>query len=514
VIQIRRALISVSDKRGLIPFARTLKALGVEIISTGGTSQALADEGITVTPVSSVTGFPEILDGRVKTLHPMIHGGLLAVNDNPEHQRQLAEHHITPIDMVVVNLYPFEETVAREGVTNEQAIENIDIGGPSMLRSAAKNHRHRAVVVNPERYSALAEELKSSKGMLSEATCAALACEAFEHTAWYDAAIAEYLRKAVPTNEHFPARLMLRSRKDSDLRYGENPHQSAALYGSFTQLFSVLHGKELSYNNIIDITAAAALIQEFNEPAVAIIKHTTPCGVATAAQLHEAYEKALATDRVSAFGGIVAVNRPLDIDTAERINAIFTEVIIAPEFPDNTLDALRKKKDRRLVTMSPDVALALSSPALRSIPGGYIVQDADMLPLDEEELRVVTRRTPSAEEMRALQFAWRVAKHVKSNAIVYTNADRTLGIGAGQMSRVDSSRIAVEKAFNAGLSLKASVVASDAYFPFADGLLEAIKAGATAVVQPGGSVRDQEVISAADTHGIAMVFTGRRHFRH
>ncbi len=513
MIQIRRALISVSDKTGIIDFARALSAGGVELLSTGGTATAIAEAGIPVKQVSDVTGFPEILDGRVKTLHPKIHGGLLGVNNNAQHQKQMRDLGIEPIDMVIVNLYPFEQTVARPDVTLEDAIENIDIGGPAMLRSAAKNNRHRAVLCRPSQYPAVAEELRAHGGCLSEETCFRLACDVFRATAAYDAAIAAYLsRKTSP--EESATVLNIQAPLDLPLRYGENPHQSAALYGTFTKHFERLHGKELSYNNILDISAAAALIWEFDEPAVAIIKHTNPCGVSTATTLLEAYDQALATDPASAFGGIVATNRPLDLATAERIHPLFTEVIISPEFPESVLAILRKKKDRRLIRMHSSFRSALADPNVRSVPGGFLVQDADTRRQDEEERRVVTKRSPTAEEMLAMNFAWRVAKHVKSNSIVYSTAHRTLGIGAGQMSRVDSSRIAAQKAALAGLSLEGSVIASDAYFPFADGVVEAIKAGATAVIQPGGSVRDPEVIAAADEHGIAMVFTGTRHFRH
>ncbi len=485
----------------------------VEILSTGGTASTLAQNGIAVKQVSEVTGFPEILDGRVKTLHPVIHGGLLGINDNPRHQQQMHDHAIQPIDMVVVNLYPFEQTIARADVTFDEAIENIDIGGPAMLRSAAKNHRHRAVLVDPSQYPAVIEELKAQNGCLSEETCYRLACEVFRTTAAYDSAIAAYLIQQ-PEAQHPAPGLHLRAPLDLTLRYGENPHQSAALYGHFTRLLERIHGKELSYNNILDMSAAAALIAEFPEPTVAILKHTNPCGVGIADSLSEAYEKALATDPTSAFGGIVVTNLPLDVPTAERINQIFTEVIISPEFSEPVLQTLRKKKERRLILMHDALRAALAEPVVRSVPGGYLVQDADSRGGKEEEQRVVTKRSPTDLEMHGLRFAWRVAKHVKSNAIVYAAPDRTLGIGAGQMSRVDSSRIAVQKAANAGLSLKDSVMASDAYFPFADGVIEAIQAGATAVIQPGGSVRDPEVIAAADEHGIAMVFTGTRHFRH
>ncbi len=487
--------------------------MGIEILSTGGTLAALEALGIPARPVSSVTGFPEILDGRVKTLHPAIHGALLAVADNPEHMRQLAEHGITPIDMVVVNLYPFAATVARPGVTLAEAVEQIDIGGPSMLRSTAKNFRHKAVVVSPERYPAILEELRSNSGSLSETTCAALAREVFHHTARYDATIAAYLDSMSAEHPPLPPTLTIAAEREMDLRYGENPHQHAALYGSWTKLFSRLHGKELSYNNIVDASAAALLAAEFTDPTVVIVKHTNPCGVGTADTLAAAYEKAFATDTKSPYGGIVAVNRPLDLAAAEKINAVFTEVLIAPEFPPDVIAFLQKKKDRRLLRLTEDLR-SLRTRDVRSVPGGFLMQDSDSPGTEKEGFRIVTKRAPDPNEERALRFAWRVTKHVKSNAIVYTSTDRTLGIGAGQMSRVDSAHIAAEKARDAGLSLKGSVVGSDAYFPFPDGLLEAVHAGSTAVVQPGGSIRDAEVIAAADEHNIAMVFTGTRHFRH
>jgi len=513
LIRIRRALISVSDKRGLVDFAGALRAMNVELISTGGTAAALREKGFEVRQVSEVTGFPEILDGRVKTLHPKIHGALLAVNTNAEHQQQLREHDITPIDMVVVNLYPFEQTVARSGVSLDDAVEQIDIGGPSMLRSAAKNFRGRAVVVNPDRYTAILDEMRANSGALSEQTCFDLAREVFHHTSAYDAAIAGYLEASTPGAERFHSMFHLTGRKEQDLRYGENPHQQAALYGSFSSLFRKLHGKELSYNNIIDISSAAALVAEFDEPTVAIVKHTNPCGVGSAATLAEAYTKAFATDTKSPFGGIVAVNRPLDLETAQRINEIFTEVILAPDFPADVLEYLKKKKDRRLLRVAVDLRTHAGLEA-RAVPGGFLVQDTDRVRAGEDGFRVVTKRQPTPREFDALRFAWRVVKHVKSNAIVYTLADRTLGIGAGQMSRVDSAKIAVQKAADAGLSLQGSAVGSDAFFPFADGLMEAVQAGSTAVIQPGGSVRDEEVITAADDHDVAMVFTGRRHFKH
>jgi phosphoribosylaminoimidazolecarboxamide formyltransferase / IMP cyclohydrolase len=513
VPRIQRALISVSDKLGLAEFASVLHGLGIEILSTGGTLKALESFGIPARSVASVTGFPEILDGRVKTLHPAIHGALLAVADNPEHMRQLAEHGITPIDMVVVNLYPFAATVSRPGVTLAEAVEQIDIGGPSMLRSTAKNFRHKAVIVNPARYSAVIDELRANNGTLSESTCASLAREVFHHTARYDAMIATYLDSAITAETELPTAMTIAEEREMNLRYGENPHQRAALYGSWTALFRQLHGKELSYNNIVDASAAALLAAEFSDPTVVIVKHTNPCGVGSADTLDAAYDKAFATDTKSPYGGIVAVNRPLDFAAAEKINAVFTEVLIAPEFPPDVIALLQKKKDRRLLRLSANLR-TMHSRDVRSVPGGFLVQESDVPGADNEEFRVVTRRSPTAEEERALRFAWRVTKHVKSNAIVYTAADRTLGIGAGQMSRVDSAHIAAEKAREAGLSLKGSVVGSDAFFPFPDGLLEAVHAGSTAVIQPGGSIRDAEVIAAADEHNIAMVFTSTRHFRH
>lgn len=513
MVRIRRALISVSDKRGLGEFARALGALGVEIISTGGTAAALRSEGIDVKQVSDVTGFPEILDGRVKTLHPKIHGGLLAIAGNTRHEAQLREHGITPIDMVVVNLYPFGQTVAREGVTLNDAVEQIDIGGPSMLRSAAKNFKSKAVIVNPDCYQSVMEELRANDSALSDATCFALAREVFHHTSAYDAAIADYLERTDQQGGGFASVLHLSARKEQDLRYGENPHQRAALYGAFGSGFRKLHGKELSFNNIVDISSAAAIVAEFDEPTVAIVKHTNPCGVGSAPVLADAYVKAFATDTKSPYGGIVAVNRPLDMETAQRINEIFTEVILAPEFPAPVLEFLRKKRDRRLVQISVDLR-ARQDVDVRSVPGGILVQDADRVHAGEGEFRVVTKRQPTPKEFEAIRFAWRVVRHVKSNAIVYTLSDRTLGIGAGQMSRVDSAKFAAIKAADAGLPLQGSAVGSDAFFPFADGLLEAVHAGSTSVIQPGGLVRDEEVITAADDHDLAMVFTGRRHFKH
>jgi phosphoribosylaminoimidazolecarboxamide formyltransferase/IMP cyclohydrolase len=510
--QIRRALISVSDKRGLVEFARTLHELDVAIISTGGTAATLREAGIPAISVSDVTGFPEILDGRVKTLHPRIHAGLLAVAGNPHHEEELREHGIGPIDMVVVNLYPFEKTIARNGVPLDNALEQIDIGGPAMLRAAAKNFRHKAVLVNPDSYPAILEEMRQSGGSVSEQTCFALATEVFRHTSSYDSVIAQYLAKTDQASP-LPTMLQIGRRKEMDLRYGENPHQHGALYGNFGSVFTKLHGKELSFNNIVDLSAAAKTAADFDEPTVAIIKHTNPCGVGSGSSPAEAYAKALATDPKSAFGGVIAMNRPPDVDAARMLNEIFTEIIVAPDFPPAVLELLMKKKDRRLVKVTADLR-ALDEPDVRSVPGGFLVQEADRRRVMRNELTIVTKRKPTEEETKAMLYAWRVAKHVKSNAIVYAAADRTLGIGAGQMSRVDSSAIAARKAGEAGLNLKGSAAASDAFFPFADGLLEAVKAGSTAVIQPGGSIRDDEVIRAADEHQIAMAFTGIRHFKH
>ncbi len=523
MLHIKRALISVSNKEGVVELATELQHFGVEIISTGGTYALLSQHNIPVKQVSEVTGFPEILDGRVKTLHPTIYAGLLAVRDNPLHRKQLDDLHIQPIDLVIVNLYPFEKTVSQEHVPLHEAIEQIDIGGPTMLRAAAKNYLFTAVVVNPQRYGMLVNELRERNGAISEETCFDLAKEVFQHTAHYDAVIAKYLaEKNQNHSEAFADTVTVSYRKSFDLRYGENPHQRAALYGNFDNYLKKLHGKELSFNNILDATAAVRLSAEFDEPTVAIIKHTNPCGVGSGDSLVEAYTKALATDSTSAFGGIIVANRPIDMNAAQKMNEVFTEIIIAPEFPPDVLEFLMKKKDRRLLLQMPQRGIPYSGtkPAtkdeydLRSVLGGVLLQSPDNRLLSEEHERVATERQPTDEERRALSFAWKVAKHVKSNAIVYAAHDRTLGIGAGQMSRVDSSRIAVEKARNAGLSLAGSVVASDAYFPFADGLLEAVRAGSTAVIQPGGSVRDPEVIKAANENNIAMIFTGMRHFRH
>ncbi len=509
MLTIKRALISVSDKQGIVEFASALHAAGVEIISTGGTHSLLTSNNIPAKQISEITGFPEILDGRVKTLHPAVHAGLLAVLDNPEHQAQLAQHHITPIDLVVVNLYPFEATIAQQDVHLDDAIENIDIGGPTMLRSAAKNYRFTAVIVNHERYAPFLRELKERNG-ISEETCFELAKEVFRHTAHYDSMISGYLSGLSSTPE-LPSTFTFSVKKYADLRYGENPHQAAALYGPFDDTLKKLHGKELSFNNIIDANAAVNLVAEFDAPTVVIIKHTNPCGVGTAATLEEAYRKAFATDTKAPFGGIIAVNRPLDMSAAAAMNEIFTEIILAPEFEEGVLEFLMKKKDRRIVRIMRQQAGGLD---IRSVSGGILVQTKDSVRTGKEQLKVVTKRQPSPDELEAMMFVWKVAKHVKSNAIIYGAKDRTLAVGAGQMSRIDSSKIAVWKSKESNLSLQGSVVASDAFFPFADGLLEAVSAGATAVIQPGGSIRDEEVIQAANDHNIAMVFTGIRHFKH
>jgi phosphoribosylaminoimidazolecarboxamide formyltransferase/IMP cyclohydrolase len=514
-VRIKRALISVSDKTGVVEFARQLRQRNIEILSTGGTLAALNGANIDAKSISDVTHFPEILDGRVKTLHPKIHGGLLAIADNPKHQQQLAELDITPIDMVVVNLYPFEHTITGSGVSLDEAIEQIDIGGPAMIRAAAKNFKYKTVIVNPARYNSVAKELDEHDGSISRETRFELAKEVFFHTSRYDATISQYLESIGDDSKKatLPDVFSLSVQKSADLRYGENPHQRAALYGNFHTFFEKLHGKELSYNNIVDIQAAAELLEEFSEPTACIIKHTNPCGVGSGKTLVDAYEKALATDAKSAFGGIVAVNRSLDMDTAECINKIFTEVIIAPEFDDEVIHFLKKKTDRRLIRQRQRVGVQRQLVS-KNIAGGVLVQTSDDITMDNTQMRVVTQRAPKEHERASMMFAWHVAKHVKSNAIVYAREDRTIGIGAGQMSRFDSSRIAAMKANDAGFDLHGTAVASDAFFPFADGLLEAVNAGATAVIQPGGSIRDNEVINAANGNNIAMVFTGIRHFKH
>ena len=514
------ALLSVSDKRGLVEFAAALvRTHGYTLLSTGGTAKLLAEQGLPVTEVSQHTGFPEIMEGRVKTLHPKIHGGLLCRRDKADHLAQAKSNAIELIDLVVVNLYPFEETVAKPNVHFEEAIENIDIGGPSMLRSAAKNHESVSVVCDPVDYSAVLAAIVP--GANPEALLALrrkLALKVFQRTASYDAAIARYLESQatepdIEALSGFPAALSLSWKKAQSLRYGENPHQKAALYGTFHEHFTQLQGKELSYNNILDITSATYLIGEFERPTVAILKHTNPCGVASADTLVAAWEKAYATDRQAPFGGIIIVNQTLDGELAKAIAEIFTEVIIAPRFSDEAMAIFAKKKNLRLMIAKGGIG-ADALQEIRSVVGGVLVQDRDRTLGNVKEFKVVTKREPTADEWAALMFGWKVGKHVKSNSIVYCRGEQTLGVGAGQMARVDSSRIAVWKAGEAGLDLRGSVVASEALFPFADGLIAAATAGATAAIQPGGSVRDAEVIAAADERGMTMVFTGSRHFKH
>ena len=502
---IKRALISVSDKTGIIDFARELKNFNVEIISTGGTAKALREAGIEVRDISDVTGFPEMMDGRVKTLHPRVHGALLGLRDNPEHVAAMNQHGIEPIDMVVVNLYPFAETISRAGVTREEAIEQIDIGGPAMIRSAAKNADAVAVVVDPKQYPLLIEDLHQHGGSISIPLLRRLAAQAFQHTAHYDAVVSSYLAADEV--------LSLTLRKIADLRYGENPHQVASLYqsqiGNGLATAAILSGKEMSFNNYVDADAAWQLVCDFRDTACAIIKHTNPAGVGLGQTAADAYVKALATDPVSAFGGIVAFNRRVDEAAAQEVTKIFTEVVIAPDYDAAALELLQTKKNLRVIRMSSVERSAELQ--FRQISGGMLVQSADVHELRQDDLKVVTERQPTDEEIRALLFAWTVCKHTKSNAIVYARADQTVGVGAGQMSRVDSVKIG---AMRAQLPVAGSVLASDAFFPFRDGLDEAARHGITAVIQPGGSMRDNEVIAAANEHGLAMVFTGVRHFKH
>ncbi len=521
--KIQRAILSVTDKTGLVDFARQLSALGIELISTGGTAKLLRDSGIVVKDISDLTGFPEMLDGRVKTLHPKVHGGILHRRENAAHVAAVAEHGIQPIDMVVVNLYAFEKTAAKPGVAFEELIENIDIGGPSMIRSAAKNFQDVAVVTSPADYSAIAVELASNSGTLSLETKWRLAQKAFATTAAYDSAIASTLERistpadfhpAESKDEAFPQTLRLSFQKNLDLRYGENPHQKAAMYsdgsGAGVANARQLQGKELSYNNIVDLQAAWDLAQEFDPsdgPVCAIIKHTNPAGAATGKTLVEAYKRALECDPVSAFGGVIGVNRPIDAEAAEEMHKLFLEVIAAPSFDEAAKARFATKKNLRLV----EVKAAPQKWILKNVSGGILLQDNDSRPLQDVDLKVVTQRAPTPEETRALLFAWKICKHVKSNAIVYARDRQTVGVGAGQMSRVDSAKIGAMKA---QLPLQGTVAASDAFFPFPDGVEEIAKAGATAIIQPGGSQRDPEVIAAADRLGLAMLFTGVRHFRH
>ncbi len=527
-MKIQRALLSVTDKTGLTDFARKLASMGVELVSTGGTAKLLRDSGIAVMDISELTGFPEMLDGRVKTLHPKVHGGILHMRSNPAHVAAVKEHGIQPIDMLVVNLYAFEKTAAKAGVEFQEIIENIDIGGPSMIRSAAKNFQDVAIVTSPADYDAIASEMQQSGGELSLNTKWGLAKRAFATTAAYDSAIASTLERidvagTAPLSEGqgaqaFPKTLRLRYQKVQDLRYGENPHQNAALYSDGTSVGVAngkqLQGKELSYNNIVDLQAAWDLAAEFDEPFCAIIKHTNPCGSAVGANLIEAFQRAFECDPVSAFGGVIALNRPVDGATAEAIAglrhngvALFIECIIAPSFDQAARDRFAKRKDLRLLEVVPEPMKYV----IKAVSGGVLVQDNDLHRLDPAEVKVVSERKPTQDEMRDLLFAWKICKHVKSNAILYAKDGRGIGVGAGQMSRVDSARIGAEKAL---LPMKGCVAASDAYFPFPDGVEVIAKAGATAIIQPGGSVRDQVVIDTANELGLAMVVTGVRHFRH
>ncbi len=520
-MKIRRALVSVHDKTGLVELGRALAALGVEIVSTGGTARLLRESGVAVRDVSDVTGFPEMMDGRVKTLHPKVHGGILARRDLPAHQAALEEHGIPPIDLVVVTLYPFEATVARAGVTLAEAIEQIDVGGPTMIRAAAKNHASVAVVTDPSQYQPILQELHATGGALGDETRARLAREAFRRTAAYDAAIAGYL--SAPSvdgaGDAFPATLRLEGERAMALRYGENPHQSAAFYGlRGAAPFGLgamrqLHGPELGYNNLLDFSEALSLLLEFSEPAAVAIKHTNPCGVAVGPTVGAAMAKAKASDPVSIYGGIVGVNRELDLSVVAELAGIFVEILFAPAFVPEALEELKRTKKKCRVLEVP-TAVPSGVVEYRSVLGGLLAQSADSVDLDAGALKTVSRRAPTADELQALRFAWKVAKHTKSNAIVLASRDQVIGVGAGQMNRLDSARLAVMRAGEVGLATRGTVCASDAFFPFRDALDVVAKAGATAVIHPGGSLRDEEVIAAADQHGMAMVTTGLRHFRH
>lgn len=508
---IKNALISVSDKTGVVDFAKALVKLGITIYSTGGTLEVIRNAGIMVHGVEELTHFPEMMNGRVKTLHPMVHGGILAVRDNMEHKKAMKDHGIEAIDLVVVNLYPFRETIAKEHVTLEEAIENIDIGGPTMVRSAAKNHAYVGIVVNPNRYDEIIHILQEH-GEIPASVRLRLAKEAFSHTAAYDVAIANYMAKQVG-EQPLPQEFLGAYEKVSDLRYGENPHQKAAFYRDFGKPSGMggmhqLHGKELSYNNIVDMEAAWNMVWEFSEPAACIIKHTNPCGAAIGADVHEAYVRSYEADSTSAFGGIVAVNRPVDIDTAKEMSKIFLEVIMAPSFDEPALSLLEKKKNIRLIVLDkPDTHQMV----LKKVSGGLLVQEEDNIVEDESTYEVVTKVEPTKEQWEALRFAWKLVKHVKSNAIVVASSHQTLGVGAGQMNRVGSAHIALTQA---GKAAKGAVLASDAFFPFGDTVETAAAHGIRAIIQPGGSIRDEESIKAADEAGIAMVFTHIRHFKH
>ncbi|WP_417898199.1 bifunctional phosphoribosylaminoimidazolecarboxamide formyltransferase/IMP cyclohydrolase [Bacillus haimaensis] len=508
-----RAIVSVSNKAGIVPFVQQLVELGVEVISTGGTKMILEENGVQVTGISAVTGFPEILDGRVKTLHPMIHGGLLARRGDASHQQQLSEHGITPIDLVVVNLYPFKETISKEGTTFEDAIENIDIGGPTMLRASAKNHQDVTVMVDPADYEGVLNEIRES-GKTTVETRRRLAAKVFRHTAAYDAMIARYLTEAV--EEAHPESLTVTFEKKQDLRYGENPHQKAAFYEApLASKFSIasatqLHGKELSYNNINDADTAIQIVKEFTEPAVVAVKHMNPCGVGVGATALEAYQRAYEADPVSIFGGIVAFNTEVDKKTAELLHELFLEIIVAPSFADDALAVLKQKKNLRLMTLDMG-EIGGTATRYASIRGGLLVQEEDYAGLDEANITVPTKREPTEKEWEDLKLAWKVVKHVKSNAIVLAKGNQTVGVGAGQMNRVGAAKIAMEQA---GEKAVGSALGSDAFFPMDDTVEAAAKAGITAIIQPGGSIRDEDSIKKADEYGIAMVFTGIRHFKH
>jgi phosphoribosylaminoimidazolecarboxamide formyltransferase/IMP cyclohydrolase len=515
-IKLSRALLGVSDKAGLADFARALERHGIELISTGGTKAALDGAGVKVKAVEDFTGFPEILDGRVKTLHPKIHGGILARRGLPEHRQQMAEHQFPPIDLVVVNFYPFEDTVAQTGVSLEDAIENIDIGGPALVRAAAKNYADVAVVVDPADYPVVIAELEANDGALGAATRWRLMRKAFTRVAAYDCAIANYLSAAGEESAPLGASFSLTLERAQSLRYGENPHQRGALYGDFPHIAEQLHGRELSFNNVFDISSALNLMADFSdyrEAVVAILKHNTPCGVGVGATLKAAWDKAFATDPDSPFGGIIIANRPWDLEFARSVDELFTEVLIGPDFPPEVIEFLRKKRNRRVMRCHPD-RIKRDDLDLRKVVGGVLVQTADLSLEDARAGKVVTRRAPSDAELDAMNFGIRVCKHIKSNAIAFVNADRTLGIGGGATSRIDPVYAAREKAARLGVSLRGSVLVSEALFPFPDGPTLAAEAGATAIAQPGGSARDEEVIAAANRLGLAMVFTGVRHFRH
>jgi phosphoribosylaminoimidazolecarboxamide formyltransferase/IMP cyclohydrolase len=527
LVKVRRALLSVTDKTGLADFAKGLTALGVELISTGGTAKVLREAGLSVKDISEHTGFPEMLDGRVKTLHPLIHGGLLHLRDNPEHLKTIAAHNISPIDMVVVNLYPFQKTVAKPGVHLEEAIENIDIGGPSMIRSGAKNFRSVAVIVDPAHYGPVLAEMKASGGQVADPTLEMLVVDAFAHTAEFDRAVHGYLQEQLSSKGNYPAKLNMAFEKAQDLRYGENPHQTAAFYrhggesGANVGNAKQLHGKELSYNNIADLDAALNVVKEFSEPAVSIIKHANPCGAARVDEgqdIGKAYQLAFDADSVSAFGGIVAANRNVTKAMAEAIGNTFLECVIAPSFDQAALDVLTTKKNLRLMTVPFDAPAAAATPglgfetyAMKKVAGGLLIQQRDLGGVTREQCKVVTKRAPTEAEWIDLLFGWRVVKHVKSNAILIAKGGCTVGVGPGQTNRVGSVGIA---AGAAGDRAKGAALASDAFFPFRDGVDAAAKAGVKAIIQPGGSVKDADAIAAADEHGIAMVFTGMRHFNH